>query len=24
VAESKPAPDLTNLQAEPAHIFYDH
>lgn len=24
VAQSKPAPDLTNLQAEPAHIFYDH
>ncbi len=24
LSESKPAPDLTGLQAEPAHIFYDH
>jgi flavin reductase (DIM6/NTAB) family NADH-FMN oxidoreductase RutF len=24
LSESKPAPDLTSLQAEPAHIFYDH
>lgn len=23
IAESKPAPDLTGSQAEPAHIFYD-
>lgn len=23
-SESKPAPDLTNVHDEPAHIFYDH
>lgn len=23
-SESKPAPDLTNVQDEPAHIFYEH
>lgn len=24
VSDSKPAPDLNDLQVEPAHIFYDH